>query len=80
MGSGRQTCKVCHRPDKFNFHVPDEVWARVVPSRYRKLVVCLACFDDFAAEAGIEYARFLTEVYFAGERASLIMRVFRASG
>jgi hypothetical protein len=27
----RQTCKACGRPNKFDFHVPDKVWAAVVP-------------------------------------------------
>ena len=27
----QQTCKVCGRPDKFNFHVPDAVWEWIVP-------------------------------------------------
>lgn len=27
----RQTCKVCRQPHKFDFQVPDELWAAVVP-------------------------------------------------
>jgi hypothetical protein len=60
----RQTCKSCGRPDKFNWKVPDAVWAAVVPPSLRSLVLCLSCFDKFATERDIVYARFLTGVLF----------------
>ena len=66
-----QACKACGRRDKTDFHVPDEVWERVVPERLRDRVVCLACFDGFAKERGVEYAPYLSLLYFAGEQASL---------
>lgn len=66
----RQTCKVCHRPDKFDFHVPDPIWQAVVPEPYRNRVVCLGCFDDFAAQRGVEYASHIHTLYFAGDRAT----------
>lgn len=66
----RQTCKACGRPEKFNFHVPDEVWSSVVPERFSGLVVCLYCFDDFARERDVTYATSLGEVWFAGDRAT----------
>lgn len=62
----RQTCKVCGRPDKFNFSVPDHEWARIVPEAYRGLVVCLACFDLFAHARGEDYA--LGILYFVGDQ------------
>lgn len=71
----RQTCKVCRRPDKFNFHVPDDLWREVVPERFSGRVVCLYCFDEFAAERGVRYAGRLRELCFAGDRASFIFRV-----
>jgi hypothetical protein len=67
----RQTCKVCGRPEKFNFHVPDAVWEAVVPDRYRQLVVCLYCFDSFANERDVTYATSLETLYFAGDRGVL---------
>lgn len=73
-GVGRQRCKACGREDKFDFNVPDEVWAAVVPEELRKRVVCLACFDRFAAELGIDYARSLRALFFAGDRASFEFR------
>ena len=65
----RQTCKACGRPDKFDFNISDEVWTAVVPEAYRNRVLCLYCFDDFAAARGIDYARALRDVWFAGDRA-----------
>jgi hypothetical protein len=64
-----QTCKVCHRRDKFNFFVPDKIWEAVVPPIYRSRVVCLACFDDFASKRNIDYAEYLEVPCFAGDRA-----------
>lgn len=71
----QQTCKVCKRPDKFDFDLPDDVWAEVVPHAYRNRVVCLACFDEFAREAGVEYAAHLRALYFAGDRAAFAFNV-----
>jgi hypothetical protein len=70
----RQTCKACGRPDKFDFHVPDAIWQRVVPLRYRNRVLCLYCFDGFAAERGIEYAPHLRTLWFAGDGAKFEFR------
>jgi len=68
----RQTCKVCGRPDKFDFHVPDAVWEAIVPEEYRNKVVCLNCFDDFAAAKGIkDYQHHIRLLYFAGEQVSM---------
>lgn len=74
----RQTCKACGRPDKFNFHVPDAVWTRVVPSHLHSRVVCLYCFDDFASERDVAYAASLTTLYFAGDRATFEFSAVRA--
>jgi len=69
---GQQTCKVCHRPDKFDFYVPDEIWQAVVPKEYRNRVVCLGCFDDFAAARQVDYATHLAAapLWFAGDAAT----------
>ena len=63
----RQTCKVCGRPDKFNFNISDWMWRDVVPKHLWHKVVCLYCFDDFAHKKGVNYARHLHTLYFAGE-------------
>lgn len=68
-GSQRQKCKVCGCSDKFDFHVLDTVWRKVVPTRFRNKVVCLACFDEFACRKRIDYAGYLEALYFAGDRA-----------
>jgi hypothetical protein len=73
----RQSCKRCGAVDGFNFHVPDELWARVVPDPLRNRVVCLACFDDLAEAAGVEYAHVLSEVCFAGQRCGVLFAVVR---
>lgn len=65
----RQTCKACHRPDKFDFTVSDEVWRAVVPLELQTKVVCLNCFDDFAREAQVDYSNAIQLVYFAGDQA-----------
>jgi hypothetical protein len=67
----RQRCKLCWHADGFDFHVPDELWKAVVPKRFRASIVCLACFDELAADAGVDYAPRLGSLYFAGLTAGL---------
>ena len=67
--NSRQRCKFCDRPDKFNFDVPDEVWARAVPPPFNNGVLCLFCFDAFAEARGVEYASSLDSLWFAGDKA-----------
>ena len=68
----RQTCKVCGCKDKFDFHVPETLWQRVVPESHRNQVVCLSCFDEFAYRQGIDYSGEVETLYFAGNAANLI--------
>jgi hypothetical protein len=70
----RPRCKACGRNDKFDFNVPDDVWSEVVPGHLRNRVVCLSCFDDFASDRRIDYARSLRVLFFAGDRASFEFR------
>jgi hypothetical protein len=77
---GRQTCKVCGRQDKFDFRVPDEVWAAVVPVELLNKVVCLSCFDDFAHAKGVDYSAHLRRLYFAGDQATFEFQTGRATG
>lgn len=65
----RQRCKLCDRPEKFNFHVPDDIWSRVVPTALTGSVICLFCFDALAEVRGVEYAKSLDELWFAGDKA-----------
>jgi hypothetical protein len=74
----RQKCSVCEYEEKFNFHVPDEVWKGAVPEEYQKRVVCLACFDEFARRNNVDYSDALNELYFAGDKASLKFAVTSA--
>ena len=72
-----QRCKVCGRRDKFDFHVPDHIWEAVVPEEFRRGVVCLACFDDFARQAKVDYAPYLETLYFVGDCAVFSFTVER---
>ncbi|MBI3894955.1 MAG: hypothetical protein HY313_03400 [Acidobacteria bacterium] len=71
----RQTCKVCLREDCFDFHVPDEVWQRIVPHEFQNSAVCLGCFDRFAAERKVDYTPYLALLYFAGDQACFEFKV-----
>lgn len=77
-GSQQQTCKVCGALDKFDFHVPDDVWKKVVPARYQNKVVCLPCFDKFAFERQVDYSDSLDVLYFAGDRAVFKFQIVSA--
>lgn len=68
--NGRQRCRVCGRPDKFNFSVPDSIWSAAVPPPFSDGVVCLFCFDAMAEMRGVDYAAHLTDLCFAGDRAA----------
>jgi hypothetical protein len=70
----QQRCKVCWRADRFDFHVPDNVWAAVVPEALRDRVICLSCFDALAEEQGVDYAEHVHVLFFAGRRTSLEFR------
>ena len=74
----QQSCKVCGRADCFNFHMPDWLWQKVVPERYQNTVVCLCCFDRFAAKKDVDYADYLKRLYFAGQEVCLEFRVASA--
>ena len=66
MTSNQQTCKVCGRPDHWDFYVPDDVWFAVVSDEYRYNVVCLPCFDGFAKTKGVKYKKHIGPIYFVG--------------
>lgn len=66
----RQRCKVCANADGFDFGVPDDVWAAVVPPKFQSRVVCLSCFDRFAKEKGVDYRDSLQHLCFAGDQAT----------
>ena len=74
----QQTCKMCGQPEKIDFHVPDEIWAAVVPAEFRQLAVCLYCFDDEAAAKGVRYAATLEGVCFAGRAATVSFAIEHA--
>lgn len=75
----QQTCKNCGAQDAFNFNVSDSVWEKVVPKALLRKVVCLACFDKFASQRGIDYRRNLRVLYFVGRQASFTFRVASSS-
>ena len=71
----RQTCKACDCADKFNYRVPDQLWERIVPRQLQDGAICLECFDGFASEKGIAYAEAIDELYFAGDKAAMKLKV-----
>jgi hypothetical protein len=73
----RQTCKCCLRPDGFSFHLPDDVWNRIVPEEYRNRVLCLFCFDRFALEAGADYTSYISDMMFVGDAADFDLQITR---
>jgi hypothetical protein len=75
----RQRCKVCWNADGFSFHVPDDVWSAVVPEGLQNHVVCLMCFDRFAAMARIDYLDSLGPVHFAGVKTAVVLTVTGAT-
>ena len=68
----RQSCTVCGYPDKFDYHIADDVWRGIVPPEHRDHVVCLGCFDDFAHDKGQGYGDSLRTLYFAGRAATMV--------
>jgi hypothetical protein len=74
-----QRCKACGQRDKFDFHVPDEIWAAAVPPDLRSRVVCLACFDRFARERNVQYAGSIRTLHFAGDQAAMVFRLVSAA-
>ena len=68
-GAQRQSCKRCGAIDYINFDVPDHIWSLVAGEEWAVKVLCLSCFDDLAMIHGIDYAPFLSNVVFVGNRA-----------
>jgi hypothetical protein len=79
IDSQQQSCKNCGVRDGLNFNVSDSIWEKVVPKRLVNKVVCLACFDRFAARRGIDYRRNIRILYFAGRQACFRFRVISSS-
>ena len=67
--NGRQRCRVCGRPDKFDFQVTNDIWQRTVPKEFEGGAVCLFCFDALAEARGVDYADAIGDVWFAGDKA-----------
>jgi len=74
-GIQRQSCKRCGAIDYMNFDVPDEIWNRVAGKEWACRVLCLACFDDMAVINDVDYAAFVSQVLFVGNRCGLEMEV-----
>lgn len=59
-------CGICGRVPKFDYHVEDDFWERIVPRKYRRGVICLACLDEMANKRGEDLSKFLEFVQFTG--------------
>ena len=75
LGENGVKCAACGREDKFDFHVPNAIWEAVVPEWLQCHVVCLGCFDDLAAVAGVDYTPYIDTLYFAGDQATFTFRM-----
>lgn len=53
VAAGRQMCKVCGQTQEVDFVVANDTWEAVVPIRWDGRVVCLRCFERFAARRGL---------------------------
>lgn len=73
----KQKCKVCGQADGFDFHVPDDIWEKIVPARFRNRVVCLRCFDRFARERGVDYTHSLS-LCFVGSYRSFDLKLIHS--
>lgn len=69
---GQQRCKVCGCRDKFDYTVDDTLWHEIVPPKYQNRVVCLACFDDFAAAKWRNLRTSISALTFNGKAGGII--------
>lgn len=56
----REYCYRCHRYSPFHFHVPDHIWEKVVPERWRNDILCLDCFARMGDERLVEWSEDIT--------------------
>ena len=63
-------CKVCGRKDGIVYHIKDNIWKKIVPTRLQKRFVCLCCFDNLAELEGIDYTDdIIGDIQFVGNSA-----------
>lgn len=55
MSSTRERCKCCQRFNPVGFDVPESIWLNVAPEEFQNKVLCIMCFDMFAAEKNIQW-------------------------
>lgn len=71
-----QSCKVCNKRQYFDFRVCDEIWDKIVPKKYRKLAMCLPCFDKFAKRKNVDYEKHLYPIMtFVGDKVTLTLHI-----
>ena len=68
-------CCRCGAKVMFDYTVNDEAWRRVVPAGDRLSVVCLPCFDDLAALAGVRISDVIERVQFTGRSETLVLHL-----
>ena len=59
-------CSRCDQHPKFDYHVDDEFWRKVVPPDEQLGVVCLPCLDRLVDVLGMEVGQHLRQVQFTG--------------
>ena len=50
-------CRMCERPNKIGFTVPDEDWKKIVPDEMKdgNGVLCYNCFETLSHQKGIPF-------------------------
>lgn len=51
----REICKLCFDIIRVGFHVPNEIWQKVVLRGYEQETICLKCFTRIADEKSIKW-------------------------
>lgn len=67
-------CESCGMVPALDYTVSDEIWQAVVPDESRRSVVCLPCFDQMAADKGIDISEALERVQFVGIGKTVVLK------
>jgi hypothetical protein len=66
-------CSRCDQRPKFDYHVDDDFWRKVVPQDERTSVICLPCLDRLVEELGMEVGQHLRQVQFTGVSSTVFL-------
>lgn len=66
-------CRVCGKMPLFDYHVDDNLWSVLIPSRFRQSVVCLPCLDALGKEKGVHVGEYLRFMQFTGWNHTVVL-------